>query len=724
MSRNSWSFVLILLFIILYPASPLSRESATPPLLDEKILENIANEVSGSVCFEHIRYLSTLHRIWGSKGYHQAAQYLVDKCVEYGLKEAKIEQYPLKTEKEFWKYIGGYRHLWDLKSGELRLVEPYPMLLTHSESAPTTVARGSLSTNTTAELVYIGRGDAEKDYEVRDVNGKIVLFESGSGMVVHELAVHKHGALGTIRYTFWPQYPEESEAVRDLPIWPYRLKDKKPTFGFNVSQTQGLFLKELLEKGERVVVTARVDAEMKEDGSFELPTAVIPGSTHPEEEFILYAHLDHPKPGAHDNASGCAVLMEIARTLSSLIQKKIIPPPMRTIRFLWVPHMTGLYMYYLFHPEKIGRVMGGCNFDCVGADPAKYPLKLYVSLPPGALPTVLTDITNNVIAHYISKFDTSIFGGPAKDLLFSPEGSRNMFSMTIRPNRGGGSDQDLAHTWPLKIPSIYFYDWPMPPRHSQVNFLDYMDRTQLRRISFLGAVIAYAFTTLDENSAPRLLNEIQFRGENRLRRELLMAKDLLGKSTVRSIHKDYHKGVGLLNWAEEREKGVLKSLNGCLSGPEALGELFAAYSQHLDRTKKECLGQLRQDYVRLCHSLKIKPADKLEEKRDSYGQNIIPTIHLELKAFPGISRNYLYFQDKLGEDVFKRYEGVRDALWIKGLKDSFLYIDGRKTLKEIYDAVQSELWSGGYTQRYRVSFEIMTEYFRLLKDAGIILFKE
>ena len=95
MSRNGWSFVLILSVIILCPVSPLSRESATPPLLDEKILEKIADEVSGSVCFEHIRYLSTLHRIWGSKGHHQAAQYLIDKCVEYGLEKAKIEQYPL-----------------------------------------------------------------------------------------------------------------------------------------------------------------------------------------------------------------------------------------------------------------------------------------------------------------------------------------------------------------------------------------------------------------------------------------------------------------------------------------------------------------------------------------------------------------------------------------------------------------------------------------------------
>ena len=102
----------------------------------------------------------------------------------------------------------------------------------------------------------------------------------------------------------------------------------------------------------------------------------------------------------------------------------------------------------------------------------------------------------------------------------------------------------------------------------------------------------------------------------------------------------------------------------------------------------------------------------------------IPIIHPELKAFPAISRNCLYFQDELGDAGFDKYGDVRDALWRKGLIHSFLFIDGQRTVKEIYDAVQSELWSGGYTSRYHVSFKIMTNYFRMLKDKVIILFKE
>jgi len=723
MSRNSLSFVILILFILFYPTSSLSVENATPPLLDEKILENIANEVSGSICFEHIRYLSTLHRIWGSKGYHQAAQYLVDKCVEYGLKGAKIEQYPLKTEKEFWKYIGGYRYLWDLKSGELRLVEPYPMLISHYENAPTTVARGSSSTNTTAELVYVGRGDSEEDYKGKDVKGKIVLFESGSGMVVHELAVHKFGALGTVRFTNWPQYPEEEEAIRGLPIWPYQLKDKKPTFGFNISQKKGLFLKDLLENGEKVVVSGKIEAEMKEDGDFELPTAVIPGTDYPEEEFILCAHLDHPKPGAHDNASGCAVLVEIGRTLSSLIQQNIIAPPKRTIRFMWVPHMSGLYMYFLHHPEKIGKVKGGSNFDCVGADPDKYPLKFYAALPPASLPSLLTDITNNLVEYFNNKLDTSIYGGPVKDLLFSPEGSRNMFSTTFRPDRGGGSDQDLAHTWPLNIPFVYFHDWPMPPRHSQINFLEYMDRTNLRRVSYLGAIISYAFITADEEMAPDLLNEIQYRGESRLKKELILAKHLIRKSTLQDIHQNYDRGKKLLSWGKIREKGIASSLKEFISDKRSLTLLFSEHKHLLEKSCDDYQNQLRRYYEIKCQRLNIQPFKKPFGLEKSSWAKIIPVINPDMKIFPGCSRNYGYFRDTLGDDYNERYKDVISVLRRKGLKDSFNYIDGQRTIVDIYNAVQAELWSGNYTERYYVSFENMANYFRMLKDAGIITFK-
>jgi hypothetical protein len=103
-------------------------------ILKQEILDNIANEVSGRICFEHVRKLTTLHRMWGSKEYHEAAQYLIDKSKEYGLEDAVIERYPIKTGDElFWMHSTGGYVPWDCKGGELRLVKPYPALITHFE---------------------------------------------------------------------------------------------------------------------------------------------------------------------------------------------------------------------------------------------------------------------------------------------------------------------------------------------------------------------------------------------------------------------------------------------------------------------------------------------------------------------------------------------------------------------------------------------------------------
>src|SRR5690606_18138325 len=100
----------------------------------------------------------------------------------------------------------------------------------------------------------------------------------------------------------------------------------------------------------------------------------------------------------------------------------------RSIRFMWIPHMSGLNMYFSAHPEKIGKIKGGCNIDCVGADPAKFPTKLYIALPPHSLYSSLVDIAGNLVSHFNHDFDQAVIMGENEKLLFSPEGSRNLFS--------------------------------------------------------------------------------------------------------------------------------------------------------------------------------------------------------------------------------------------------------------------------------------------------------
>ncbi len=724
MKRRAALLAVLGLYSALMVVDRAIAERATTPLLDETILKRIQDEVSGSICFEHIRKLTTLHRIWGGRDYHEAAQYMADKASEYGLKDAVVEKYPIKTGKEdFWMQSTGGYVPWDCRSGALRLVSPFPMLISDFESAGSTVAVGSRSTNTVADVVYVGRGDSDEAYRGKDVREKIVLAEGGRHEDVHELAVHKLGALGTLQFYNTRGNYYESEGIYWASISPWS-KDgtRNSTFGFNLSATQGLFLKELLAKGEKVIVSAKIDAQIVDNGSFELATAVIPGARFPDEEFIFYAHLDHPKPGAHDNGSGDGVLLEIARTLSSLITRGVIPAPQRSIRFMWIPHMSGLNMYFTKHPEKIGKVKAGCNIDCVGLDQAKFPSKFYVGLPPHSLPTYLTDLTINLVGHLNHKIDSAINEGPQEDLLFSPEGSRNLFSVTLAPYQGA-SDEYTANTRSLNIPSIYFHDFPIPPRHNQINFLDYIDPTNLRRISYLGAIISYAWADAGDKTAARIINEVSYRAEARLSSERLKAIDLFDSASPGGIHQSFARGRELLFWGLRRERGMADALEGILSKKTSLDRL-SSYRQSLEKRSSELMAELTERYRQRCAKAGLQPKTELLGERRTPTGGDIPVQNPSIKGSPGYFSNY--FEEKLGEDFLSRYKQVRPdfSYGNVGYYETLNYVDGRNSLEDIYRAVQAELWSEDYSADHSLSFEETAAYIQMLKDAGVLDLKK
>jgi len=717
-------FLVVFVFFVISLNIFSAEEKINPTILKQKVLDNIANEVSGRICFEHVRKLTTLHRMWGSRDYHEAAQYLIDKSKEYGLENAVIERYPIKTGDElFWMHSTGGYVPWDCKGGELRLVKPYSMLITHYESAPSTVAVCSRSIDIETEVIYVGKGDSEEDYKDKDVKGKIVLSENGRSEKVHELAVHHFGAAGSIHFYNLSGCFKEAEGIYWGMIFPWSKDRTKPsTFGFNISTTQGKFLKNLILKGEKVTVSARIDAEIIKNGHFDLVTAVIPGSRFPEEEFIFYAHLDHPKPGAHDNASGDGTLLEIARTLSSLIQKGIIPHPKRTIRFMWIPHMSGLNMYLYNHQDRIGKIKAGCNIDCVGVNQAKFSSEFFVNLPPYSLPTYLTDITNNLVDYFNNKMKKAIFEGNKKDFLFSPEGSRNVFSVLIRPYEGG-SDEYTANTLSLNIPSIYFNDYPLPPRHNQINFLEYIDSTGLKRVCYLGAIISYAFASIDEEMTPFLINEIYARGMARVHKDLLKAKYLLENANITNLQREYLKGKNLLLWRIRTEESMLNSVSSLTGNKADLKNRLIEQMNILKKDSKQIIDNFQNLYSLKCEELEMSPKTALKESKLEHTlKNIIPILNPEIKGSPSYFTTF--FEKVLGEDFLEKYDVSPSFRYGNvGYYETLNYVDGTDSIWDIYKATQAELLSGNYSSRHFLTLEETNRYLIMLKDSGIIYFR-
>jgi Zn-dependent M28 family amino/carboxypeptidase len=84
---------------------------------------------------------------------------------------------------------------------------------------------------------------------------------------------------------------------------------------------------------------------------------------------VYSCHLDHPRPGANDNASGCATILEVARTFAQLIRDGTLPRPARSLRFIWPPEVEGTTILLNARPDMTARFIAAIHMDMVGGGP-------------------------------------------------------------------------------------------------------------------------------------------------------------------------------------------------------------------------------------------------------------------------------------------------------------------------------------------------------------------
>ena len=136
--------------------------------------------------------------------------------------------------------------------------------------------------------------------------------------------------------------------------------------GLAVSQRQGQRLRRLQRRHGQLTLHLKVDAR-KYVGSHDVVCGVVEGAQDPQDEVWAFAHS--AEPGALDNASGCALTIEIARILEDLFASGALPRPRRSIRLVNGYECYGLFGYV----ERVGRLqppLAGINIDTIGSKPA------------------------------------------------------------------------------------------------------------------------------------------------------------------------------------------------------------------------------------------------------------------------------------------------------------------------------------------------------------------
>lgn len=510
MSRRTTASILIPLaaFFLLHPAGEVrAQEGAIHPSLPltEAVAEALTAELSGEIAMHHLREITRYHRIQASSMMRESAHYVRDQLQAWGYEDASLLSYPSDGRITYQTWLSPVG--WTVDEAELWMTSPRRERIARYSEIANHLVTLSAPADEEGLLVDAGTGLDPAFYDSTDVRGKIVLA-SGYGGDVHRLAVLQHGALGVV---CWNDNPDRPDQVRYTGMWPRAGERERLRWGFNISWRQARELKRLLEAGEEVRLHARVESEIQ-DGSLDMVTASLRGRRYPDQEILLLAHLDHPRPSANDNASGCAALMDIARALERLVSDGTIAAPARTIRFLWVSEMFGTAAWIDANPGLGDRIAFAINLDMVGTPPGTSVLHLFQA--PASASSILDDVTSRAV-RWTSRKD-----------LFEPRGTRSPMNYEVS-SYSGGSDHYMLMDGAVGIPSVMLNTSPDPYYHSSEDTPDKVDPTTLRRSEVIAAAAAWSLADLSPSRADALLQERVALGLHRLHTDQLTVLDML-----------------------------------------------------------------------------------------------------------------------------------------------------------------------------------------------------
>jgi|GEM_PF-76197 len=702
------------------PSPPLGPPSPrTGLLLKDDVIIRLIQTSSGDRAFDFVSHITLWHRVQAAEGYTRAAEWVSQKAKEFGLEQVSIERFPTDGKIEYFGNVMPPE--WRVKKGELWLTFPYMMKLASYDEVPLSLATFSASADVEAELVDIGAGTADADYSA-GVKGKIVLT-TASPLVVYERAVTKEGAVGIVSSWSAPDFDHLNRRPGDFPDqlgWqriPGRQAAGSGHFGFAISARRAQELRTMIYQGKALRVHAIVDAELV-PGNLQVVSGLIPGSTYPNEEIIVTAHLDHYKPGANDNASGSAAILEMARTMRELIENKGLPPPLRTIRFMWIPEYNGTYAWLSAHLNDPVKRLANLNFDMVGENVVKTNSLLSLNYTSDSNPSFLNALLESIV-DFANSFNSERYP-PQMDLYIgSMMGSRNRVSCRMVPYTTG-TDHELFNN--LKIGAATLGAWPDDFYHSSEDSPDKVDPTQLHRAVVIGLAGITTLAYADSEQTQDLARLSLIYGRRRIAGSEFSAVKSLLAATKDGFGEADRLAGNLIAHVYRRERAAIGSAAVFARTAKAQSDVKRTMSllisdEAASRNKVDEVAALR------AAELGVARTERSMSEAERRAARLIPAPNRGKELF-----NLSYVARILDKDPDAQIPKITAALEeatqrlraqgeselkLFGVRDApASYADGKRSILEIRDAVAAE-----YTP---ISIEALELYFGAFEKAGVM----
>lgn len=690
-----------------------SAQFSKTALLSDKEVTALGGAISGLVAKDTVIELSRYHRVQASSGFSRAAEYIASKAKEYGLDQVQIERFPADGEKTYYTLKSAIG--WEAQSGELWEIEPTRAKIADFNEMRVALADYSQSANATTAIVDVGMGTSAKDYDGKDVMGRIVLA-GGAVAAVHKIACDEHGAAGILSYqqnqvTGWSG--DYADNVRWGHLSPYNPNNK---FAFMISLGKAREYRARLARGEQITLHAEVKAEMK-PSSYQVVSAVIPGTDAANEEIVYSCHLCHQKPGANDNASGAAAILEVARSLIALIRRGDISPPRRTIRFIWPPEISGTVAYFAQHPEIVRRMKAVVHCDMVGGNYSLTKSVLHVTHTPASLPSCV-DAVGDVFGEYVIAGSAKAASGAGfEDALISPEGSKDSFVADITPFEMG-SDHDVYQEGSFRIPAIYLRDWPDVFIHTNNDSPANIDPTKIKRSTFIAAASGYFLARAGDRDAARLADEVFARALARVPK----VRDRARAVETSGVPDAVEEARNIIARSLEHDAEALTSVMMFAPGNRALENKLDGLVDQLSGMWLLLTGVLSEQRKgkRVIFTLEPKEEPKEARPRNPKEVSRPRTVTMDYSRVPArrvAGPMNVYYYDYVAErasgddlQVIERFNTISNAEIV--LYEILNLVDGKRSIQVIRDYIAAAYGP--------VLIEDVSDYLRLLEKIGVV----
>ncbi len=646
------------------------------------IMNCIIDELRTKQCIRDIAKYWQFRSTVPGPGLRNASKFICQRYQDHGIK-AEVIAYPADDKTE---WLNGHKNPleWVPRSARLDIMKPNLKMICSYAEEPLSLICNSTSTplgGVDAQVIVIDGGSKDEDYDGVDVSGKIILTNLPAGSI--EWQARKRNAIGVISDCICPpwlaSYPpiREPEDEPDLTMWSIfsGSHNEKGLWGFSLSARQGRRLRKIIhDSSEPVILHAEVDADLIE-GTSELVNAVLTGTDLAHEEIWVLAHSS--EPGARDNASGCCLSVEVARTIKTLTENGKLPPLRRSIRFLNAVEVSGFLPYIDERKNELDHVIAGLCLDSVGQDFSICGGEFILFQSPETNASFIDGLFENLLisvsAEPIARFSNN-----------------NYATFPWHTEKFWGNDAFVSDGF-FDIPTPQISTWPDRFYHSSMDTPDQMSDNTLGRVGAVVGAYLYLLATAGAKEAIWFANLASRDWKRRISHILALeaTKDDVTDFHLRKLGKHlsyqgYDAIIQASRFAPDNAnlKGALKIIS------EYMLKFADLETENAIKTSFAFSGQ---------ESLPIGESTK--ENLDDFGSAVI-------------KRLYWYHppDNAFSEDGQKKLANLRGRCNVNHIWN---WINGHRTVKEIYDRVQFN---------NPITYDVLKEYLNLLLSENFVKF--